>query len=335
MDDGSQADIEEMAKLLKIRKNSQHPTVLLLGARAGRLFRSEQFYEALQFFSNVNFHGLPRIKQFKECYTILTSGKFSEWDLYSILQAPLKDIGAINADICLASLIKHKYFDEIISTNIDDVLEGALDQTEMRQGRDYEVMRIGPDTAYHERSHSCRIIKPFGDLVTRDYTIKGRASRLEHAKSRTFLQSLLEKDLLIVGIDPTWDRDILRFIPVEPNDSSIWFVSEQEDIIQESSFLSDNLSARCNKTILGYEGSYSSFIPKIHNYLHGSKLTDLTTGLHAVMEQLIRLASVQSAMSDQLQALRNDFQAFFSETLREFQKIQKKLEELERHQNDD
>src|SRR5579859_2423022 len=172
MDEGSQADIEEMAKLLKIRKNSHHPTVLLLGARAGRLFRSEQFYEDLQFFSNVNFHGLPRIKQFKECYTILTSSKFSEWDLYSILQAPLKDIGTINADICLASLIKHKYFDEIISTNIDDVLEGALDQTEMRQGRDYEVMRIGLDTAYYERSNPCRIIKPFGDLVSRDYTIK-------------------------------------------------------------------------------------------------------------------------------------------------------------------
>jgi hypothetical protein len=334
MDEGSQADIEEMAELLKIRKNSHHPTVLLLGARAGRLFRSERFYEDLQFFSNVNFHGLPRIKQFKECYTILTSGKFSEWDLYSILQAPLKDVGAIPADICLASLIKHRYFAEIISTNIDDVLEEALDQTDMRQGRDYEVMRIGSDATHYESSHSCRVVKPFGDLVSREYTIKGRASRLEQAKARTFLQGLLAKDLLIVGIDPTWDRDILRFIPAESK-GAIWFASEQEDIAQESSFLAENLSARCNKAVLGYEGSYSSFISKIHNYLHGSKLTDhLTTELHTMMEQLIRLAAAQSALDDQLQALHNDCQTFFSETLREIQKIQKKLEEMEKHQND-
>src|SRR5215472_936381 len=144
-----------MAKLLKIRKDSHHPTVLLLGARAGRLFRSEQFYEDLQFFSNVNFHGLPRIKQFTECYTILTSDKFSEWDLYSILQTALKDVGVINPDICLASLIKQEYFDEIISTNIDDVLEGALDQTEMRQGRDYEVLRIDSNTSRFEKSLPC------------------------------------------------------------------------------------------------------------------------------------------------------------------------------------
>ena len=69
-------DIQEMANLLEIRKNSHQHTALLLGARAGQLFRSVRFYEELQFFSNRNFHRLSRIKQFKECYTILTSGKF-------------------------------------------------------------------------------------------------------------------------------------------------------------------------------------------------------------------------------------------------------------------
>src|SRR5262249_44865945 len=152
-------------------------TTLLLGARSGRLFHSAQFYELLRPSSHRNFYQLSVLAQFQECYAILTNDKLDEWDLHKILQASLKNTGMMNADICLASLIKDEYFDEIISTNIDDGLEDALLQAEMREGQDYELIQIGQNPSvsnYVNKGSGCRIIKLYGDLASRDYIVKGR-----------------------------------------------------------------------------------------------------------------------------------------------------------------
>jgi len=172
MRERSQLGIREMANLLEVRKDSHHPTVLLLGTRAGRLFRSTHFYNNLQLFSNRNFQEIPLISQFQECYAILTSDKFSETDIHSILRRSLKDVSVIDTDTNLASLIKHGYFNEIISTNIDDALEDALLQTGMKEGQDFEVISIGRNPPQDEKSCFCRITKVYGELVSRHYTVK-------------------------------------------------------------------------------------------------------------------------------------------------------------------
>src|SRR5262249_23362690 len=163
-------------------------------------FRSTLLYENLLPFSKRNFHQLSRIKQFQECYSILTNDhKFSERDLHSILQTSLKNLPVAKADVSLASLIMNQYFDEIISTNIDDVLDDALAQTEWKAGRDYQVISIGRNPLQEEKSCFCRITKVFGDVVSLEYTVRERASRLENPELKGFLQKLLGKDLLIVG----------------------------------------------------------------------------------------------------------------------------------------
>jgi hypothetical protein len=53
-------DIQKIANLLEMRKESNHSTVLLLGSRAGKLFRSTVLYEILQPFSRRNFDELSR-----------------------------------------------------------------------------------------------------------------------------------------------------------------------------------------------------------------------------------------------------------------------------------
>lgn len=336
-------DIQEMANLLEIRKNSHQHTTLLLGARAGQLFRSARFYEELQFFSNRNFHRLSRIKQFKECYAILTSGKFCETDLNGFLLIALRDIDVTSADISLASLIRNQYFDEIISTNIDDVLEDALLRVEMKEGRDYEVMRIGRNPLRYEKSGFCRITKVFGDFESRDYTVRGRASYIDHPETRSSVQSLLKKDLLIVGIDPDWDKDILRLIPTHTR-ARIWFVSEDNDIVGKSSFLSDILRARDATYILGPGCSYDFFVRKLHEYLCGNIPPNYSLAHHQtiqhiqqqvsrmvdILEPLTSLMDLLPGIKDQMQSLQKDNRTFFSA----IQKIQKKLEEIEKDRDD-
>jgi hypothetical protein len=345
MHEHSQLGIREMANLLEVRKDSHHPTVLLLGARAGRLFRSTRFYDNLQLFSNRNFQELPLITKFQECYAILTSDKFSETDIHSILQRSLKDIGVIDADMGLASLIKHEYFDEVISTNIDDTLEDALLQTEMKEGQDFEVISIGRHPPQDEKSCLCRITKVYGELVSRDYTVKKRASHLDNAESRNFLQSLLKKDLLIVGMDLAWDKDILRVIPVNTS-GSIWFACEEEeqDIVEKLSFLSDILRARSATHISGTEGNYEYFMRKLHEYLCGNislnypfvteqsiqNIQQQVAKIVDILEQLTSLKALLPGINDHLRSLQNNNDTFFGE----IQKIQKKLEDIEKHQGD-
>lgn len=259
---------QEMVDRLEMRKKNNHHTVLLLGPRAGRLFHSTHVYKSLQKLSSRNFHQLSRIQQFQECYNLLTSDKFSETDLHSILHTSLKDLHVSEADVCLASLIKQEYFDEIISMNIDDMLEEALLQIDLKESRDYDVTRIGHNVPHHEKSHSYRIIKLFGDFLSRDYTIRERPAHLEEQSRKTFLQNLLEKDLLLVGIDLAWDQDVLRLIPLKAS-GTVWFVSEEDDIVDKASLLADILRARHATHILGHEGSYDHFIRKVLHCLLG------------------------------------------------------------------
>jgi len=337
--------IQEMADMLEIRKKNNHPTVLLLGTRAGRLFRSAHVYESLQKLSSRNFHQLSRILQFQECHTLLMSDKFSEADLHSILQTSLKGLHVSEADACLASLIKHEYFDEIISTNIDDVLEEALLQIDLKEGRDYDVTRIGRSVVHYERRHPYRIIKLFGDFVSRDYTVRERPAHFEEQSRRNFLQNLLEKDLLLVGIDLAWDQDILRLISLKTS-GSVWFVSEEDDIVDKSSFLADILRARHATPILGHEGSYDHFFQKVHRCLlgnvpfaHSQTLQQIQQQLHRIARTIETLPTITEQLTslnarlrgiddlhDQLQMLHKEYQNL----LGEIQKIQKNSEETER-----
>ena len=159
------------------------------------------------------------------------------------------------------------------------------------------------------------------------------------------MQSLLKKDLLIVGMDPAWDKDILRIIPMNTN-GAIWFVCEEDeqDIVENFSFLSDILRARPATHILGTEGNYDYFVRKLHDYLCGNvspnyPFTQSQATQHIqqqvakmvdILEQFTSLMALLPSINDKLQSLQNDSKTFFGE----IQKIRKKLEKIEEPPDD-
>jgi len=152
MPESEQFDISTIAKLLDVRKRNNHRAVLLLGARTGGLFRSDHFYESLQEFSNRDFNKLSPLEKFNECHSILTSDHFSEAEIHSIVRTSLRDLTVTIADACLAELVKQGYFEEIISTNIDDMLEQALVEIEMQEQREFEVLIAGRGALHIEKA---------------------------------------------------------------------------------------------------------------------------------------------------------------------------------------
>jgi hypothetical protein len=304
MREQQQWDIEELAKLLKLRKGNGQPTVLLLGARAGELFRNRYFYESLRGFSHRDFNNLSRIEQFCECYTILTKNPFSETDIHSILRASLRDLAITKTDAYLAELVKQGYFDEIISTNIDDVLERSFLQADMQEHKDFEVT-IPVRETLHERSLPHRIFKIYGDFGSRMYIIKERLSHLDkNQEIKSALQRILARDVIIVGVDHYWDEDIFRTIPSQSG--TIFFINEDEQAVNHSIFK--------ERKAHYIRGSYEDFMRELYNCL--CEGLELPINYQLAKEILTRLTGI----SRQLQYLLDEQKIIISEIA----KIQKK-----------
>lgn len=299
-----QIDIREMAKWLEIRKNNEYPTTLLLGSRAGELFRSAHFYENMQSFDHPGFNQQPTIKKFSQCYRILKTSPISEFDIHSILNTSLKETKITPADACLAALIKLGYFEEIITTNIDDVLEQALIQAGIRENHELEVLIPKRDRFLPEQKNfQYRLTKAYGDFLSREYYVITGHSLLSKEKFEEldrFLRHVLAKDILVIGIDPDWDQYILRIFPTA-HGTTIWFVNE-ENLIEDPRFV-HIFDGRKAQFIPEHAGGYDRFIRMLHNHLYGnfvpihaelakdiiSRLEDLVSNQQTILEEIKKL----------------------------------------------
>jgi ssDNA-specific exonuclease RecJ len=299
MEESPQFDIEELAGLLDLRKVNDQPTVLLLGARAGGLFRNRRIYDNLERFSHRDFRTLSRIEQFSECYTILTRRQFSETDIHSILRTAVRDLAVTRTDVYLAELIKQRYFDEIISTNIDDVLERSVLQAGMQEHRDFEVT-IPVRATLYDKNLPHRILKIFGDFGSRMYIVKERFSQLDNnPEVKNALQRILARDVIVVGLDPKWDEDIMRVIP--PKSGSLFFVNEEK--FDEQSMHYSILKARKAQYI---RGSYDSFMRELYSFLYGS--LDLPSNY-----QLLEILAQLSDIANRLQVVQDEQKSIIGE----------------------
>jgi hypothetical protein len=236
--------------------------VLLLGARAGGFFRSQDFYNTIRSFGNPSFRDLPRGRQFAECYRLLIGSLFTREGIDTILIASLNDVDVTDADLCLAKLVKRGVFDVIVSTNIDNLLEQALEKVGMKELHDFDVFSPKPDTIIRaERKFSRRIIKFFGELRTRDYaytmTPEARLDSVQNLGET--LKKELERNVLAIGLDPVWDREILKLLP--PQGGAFWCIDEDEQDISPS--LREISKTRLCRHLTGINGQYSSIMKEL------------------------------------------------------------------------
>src|ERR1700730_2985786 len=111
---------------LKFRQVGKNSTVLILGSRAGSFFRNQRFFETFCEFGDPSFGSLTRIEQFGKIYQILNQGIFTANDIDALLH---EFAGEFNqADLYLAELVRLGVFQTIISTNVDNAFERALER---------------------------------------------------------------------------------------------------------------------------------------------------------------------------------------------------------------
>jgi hypothetical protein len=240
--------------------------VLVLGSRAGGLYRSEPFYTYCQRFVVPHFSTRPLLWSFRECYNVLTRQQPGERELHALLQDSLKQVSLrpTLSDLYCAEIIKRGYFREVISTNIDDIVERAMLGVELVEEKDFQVCIPGKKPLALQRELPYRLTKVFGDVLSRQYAVYNRQTCLSDEKLDLYLRTILSGDVLAVGLDPLWDRSILPFLQDVPR--SLWFINEEEDILfdqQVASILSQNQTA----TVVDQDHDYDTLWRVLYPHL--------------------------------------------------------------------
>lgn len=284
-------DISQMATILKMRHNNT-PTTLLLGAKAGKLFKNQSLYEKLRPFNpsgQTAFDALSPEKQFQECYRILEKLPLSPNDLHLILRSSLQTPLIEPADLILAELIKGAFFNPLFTTNIDTVLERSL---EMAQVHDFDIFQFQNQVghSYHIPFEArWKIVKVFGDIVVRNYVIKQRAEHIQQqADLLQEIEAARKHHILMVGMDPVWDEHLFPYF-VPQQGFSLWYVND--DPPPENSYFSRLLNEKRAQFFVNHEGSYESFFKILHWHITDDVPAIYTvlaiTELHALELQFV------------------------------------------------
>lgn len=289
-------DISQMASILKMRHNHT-PTTLLLGAKAGKLFRNQSFYEKLKPFNpsgQTAFDALSPEKQYQECYHILERLPLSPNDLHLILRASLHAPRIEPADLILAELIKGAFFNPLFTTNIDTVLERSL---EMAQVSDFDIFQFQNQAGnIHHIPFEARwkVVKVFGDILRRNYVIKQRSEHIQqHVDLRQEIEIACKHHILMIGMDPVWDEHLFSYF-VPQQGFSLWYVNDAPP--PQNSYFSRLLNEKRAQFFINHEGTYESFFKILHWHIT-EDVPDIYTVLVIAELHLLELQFIEDTFT--------------------------------------
>ncbi len=265
----SQTNVVTIADSLKAGKKQQQRPILFLGARAGGLFDSRYLYETLQQFSFLSFANLSTMDKFAECHSILQK-YFNKNEIHDILIGALSSLKYREEDELLARLVKAGFFETIITTNIDNLLEDAYMLCGMKELDNFQVFHSHINgSSMHNKLRYGRIIKVFGDLPSLQYSTAGNEFSLETDQTlKEFLITELAKEVLVIGYDPVWDQPVEQAFLEQGG--PLWYVNEDKELPAMDSHLGRVLKQRGNnRYLLGVQGSYRHFLRNVYNLLGG------------------------------------------------------------------
>jgi hypothetical protein len=237
-------EIEHLAKELENRKHEKLKTVLILGTKAGALFRNPKFFEDMSFLSPKSLVALPMTEQFSEAFSILKAerNKNSLDDIKILLTGAIGNSMHATEDTSLAELVKQNIFNTVFSLNMDDLLYNAFIGHGMKHHHHFEDFALGhwqPEYTIQEiqsnkRLNVCQLIRLYGDEQAFIYSLNN--SKVYEDNSH-IIRQLLEKwqvnELLIVDWELAWDNILLSALPASLK--TIWFVNEDE--VAKNAFL--------------------------------------------------------------------------------------------------
>jgi hypothetical protein len=167
----SPIDITELAEILEDRKSNSQRVGIIIGSRAGALFRSEEFYDELKAYSTKDLAEMDERSRFYECYSILEDifkrRSMSIQELRAFIEGQI--YGPFDTPKHLAELVKDDFFKVIITNNMDDILYDSFKAVGMREKEHFVDFHLGrPFLCGQHWAHSLAEKNPYTSLNKND-----------------------------------------------------------------------------------------------------------------------------------------------------------------------
>lgn len=265
-------DITELAEMLEDRKSNSQRVGVIIGSRAGALFRSEEFYEELKVYSTRNFADMDERSRFYDCYSILGDickrKSMSIKELRAFIEGQI--YGPFDVENHLAELVKDDFFKVIITNNIDDILYESFKAVGMREKEHFVDFHLGRlscneniERILSQRKINIRrLIRMAGDIDTFIGNLTRPQAKNDAGECvRNLLEKLRISELLIVGIDLAWDQIVLSALPSQLE--TVWFINDDHHV--KDTFI-ENCGGNINnfRYLTGSKGSYQHFFKHLY-----------------------------------------------------------------------
>jgi Trypsin-like peptidase domain/SIR2-like domain len=242
------------------RESGSHPYVLVLGAGASVSSGTRLNRAVVE-----RVVGTYDLKAFDEYL-----GRCSNDERFAILRALVEGTSPSEGYQCLAKLIQVGYFDVILSTNFDPLLEDAIAGLQMRR-RDYIFLVHGvmdPDFIADHLDNPVprvKIFKLHGDLFYYKFYYTGEEIQEFPQPIQRALEIYLNpRDILIVGHGMR-DHDINRCL--KARGGSIWYVGPTPPSGEIATFMQARKSE--DNFISGDDGVFDHFFTRLRAELLG------------------------------------------------------------------
>ncbi|MDY7077102.1 MAG: hypothetical protein SXV54_09285 [Chloroflexota bacterium] len=215
-------------------------------------------------------------------------GGFSEMERYLVLRQHVQEAKPSPGYQYLVDLIRHGYFDLILTCQIDRSLEDALLDAQIRSA-DYISLVNGQDEPARIRDTlrgivpRIKVVKVYGDLTLQKFAFTSDEAMRFCDQLGSILREYLAGHILIVNLAPR-DRDVLRQLPGEG--FTVWYVGEGG--LDEALATCPHLKARNPIIIDGEEARFDAFFEALHTQLLGRSLEAFweIVGITGVQEKL-------------------------------------------------
>lgn len=247
-------------KMRKKREAGSHRYVLVLGA--GSSVSSGTSLNRLVVERVVGKYDLKAFDEYlSQC---------SDDERFSILRRLVEGAKPSKGYQCLAELIRAGYFDVILSTNFDPLLEDAITGLQMRR-QHYVFLVQGvmePDFIADHLDYTVprvKLLKLHGDLFYHKFFYTGEEITRFPPSIKHALQTYLNRrDILIVGHSMR-DADINRCL--KTRGGSIWYVSPNPPSGEIARFMKSRGSR--DNFISGSDGCFDTFFTRLRDMLLG------------------------------------------------------------------
>lgn len=252
--------IADLSKRMRAKRESgSRPYVLVLGAGASVASGTSINQAVVE-----RVVGTFNLKAFDE-YLI----RCSDDERFAILRDLVEGTSPSIGYDYLADLIRSGYFNEILSTNFDPLLEDAIMRLQMRRC-DYIKLIHGVMEPDLIASHMDRLIprvkilKLHGDLFYRKFYFTGEEIKEFPSQIRHILEIYLNRDILIVGHGMR-DTDINCCL--KEGGGSIWYVNPSPPSGQIAKFM--KLRKSEHNFVSGDRGYFDTFFTQLRAILLG------------------------------------------------------------------